>query len=305
MPARYGSLTVLLLMVVGAALLAGSFEAGEWYYQKLSKPSWTPPGAALGVGWAVAWLTQALAAWQLWQSGHYARLGALAWWAAAAGADRLVGLFFGINRIGWAWLDGLALPSPCSASACFIPYRDSHLAVAAWPVMAAVPLAAQPGDVEHQRRAAGRLAGPNIVRDCNARIARRAPTFRAEHVQLVAVEVAEVAGVETVEARPGRAFVLCAQRDGLVVDLVHHVFRSDRQRDHHAIADGGSLAIVGFRDRDRRFVRGDRPGDEVPGIFHEALGAQNGEQFIVESGGARQIVGAECYVSDHARSPSS
>jgi translocator protein len=111
MPARYGSLAVLLLLVVAAAYLAGSFEAGEWYYQKLSKPSWTPPGAVLGGGWALAWLTLALAAWQLWQSGHYARLGALAWWLLLLALT--VGwsiLFFGLNRIGWAWLElGLAL----------------------------------------------------------------------------------------------------------------------------------------------------------------------------------------------------
>ena len=111
MPARYASLAVLLLLVVAAAYLAGSFEAGEWYYQKLSKPSWTPPGAVLGGGWALAWLTLALAAWQLWQSGHYARLGALAWWLLLLALT--VGwsiLFFGLNRIGWAWLElGLAL----------------------------------------------------------------------------------------------------------------------------------------------------------------------------------------------------
>jgi translocator protein len=111
MLARYGSLAVLLLLVVAAAYLAGSFEAGEWYYQKLSKPSWTPPGAVLGGGWALAWLTLALAAWQLWQSGHYARLGALAWWLLLLALT--VGwsiLFFGLNRVGWAWLElGLAL----------------------------------------------------------------------------------------------------------------------------------------------------------------------------------------------------
>jgi tryptophan-rich sensory protein len=106
MPARYGSLAVLLLLVVAAAYLAGSFEAGEWYYQKLGKPSWTPPGPVLGVGWALAWLTLALAAWQLWRSGHYERLGALAWWLLLLGLT--VGwsaLFFGLNRIGWAWLE--------------------------------------------------------------------------------------------------------------------------------------------------------------------------------------------------------
>ena len=106
MPARYGSLAVLLLMVVAASYLAGSFAAGEWYYVKLGKPAWTPPGAALGVGWAVAWLLLALAAWQVWLSGHYARLGALTWWLLLLVLTVAWStLFFGLHRIGWAWLE--------------------------------------------------------------------------------------------------------------------------------------------------------------------------------------------------------
>ena len=111
MPARNGALVVLLIVVVAASYLAGSFDAGEWYFVKLNKPAWTPPAVALGIGWAVAWLLLALAAWQVWVSGHYARLGALTWWLLL-----LVlivtwsALFFGLNRIGWAWLAlGLAL----------------------------------------------------------------------------------------------------------------------------------------------------------------------------------------------------
>jgi tryptophan-rich sensory protein len=123
MQARYGSLAVLLLVVVAAAYLAGSFEAGEWYYQKLSKPSWTPPGAVLGIGWALAWLTLALAAWQVWRSGHYARLAALAWWLLLLGLT--VGwsaLFFGLNRIGWAWLElGVALAVALFCIRAFLP----------------------------------------------------------------------------------------------------------------------------------------------------------------------------------------
>ena len=127
MPARYGSLAVLLLLVVAAAYVAGSFEAGEWYYQKLNKPAWTPPGATLGAGWALAWLTLALAAWQSWRSDRYARpgarAGALAWWllllALTVGWSAL---FFGLNRIGWAWLDlSLALAVILFCIRAFLP----------------------------------------------------------------------------------------------------------------------------------------------------------------------------------------
>ncbi|MGK2926394.1 MAG: TspO/MBR family protein [Lysobacterales bacterium] len=121
MPARYGSLAVLLLVVVAAAYLAGSFEAGEWYYVKLSKPAWTPPGAVLGAGWAVAYLLMALAAWQVWLGGHYARLGALTWCLLLVLTVAWSALFFGLHRIGWAWLEmGLAL---AIALFCVLAFR--------------------------------------------------------------------------------------------------------------------------------------------------------------------------------------
>ena len=105
MLARYGSLAVFLALVIMAAFLAGSFEAGEWYYQKLVRPAWTPPGWFFGAAWSVLYVLAAVAAWQVWLTGHYARLGALAWWVLL-----LVlivcwsALFFGLHRIGWSWL---------------------------------------------------------------------------------------------------------------------------------------------------------------------------------------------------------
>lgn len=106
MTARYGSLAMLLVLVVSACFVAGSFEAGEWYYQKLNKPAWTPSGMVWGAGWAMAYLMLASAAWQLWLTGHHARLGALVWWLVLV---LLIvawsALFFGQHRIGWAWLE--------------------------------------------------------------------------------------------------------------------------------------------------------------------------------------------------------
>lgn len=106
MTARYLSLAALLALVLAASFVAGSFEAGEWYYLKLNKPAWTPPGFAWGLGWALTYLFLAVAAWQLWQTDHYARLGALAWWLillvlVAAWSP----MFFGLNRLGWAWME--------------------------------------------------------------------------------------------------------------------------------------------------------------------------------------------------------
>ena len=42
MLARYGSLAAFLALVVAASWLASGFEAGDWYYRNLGKPSWTP-----------------------------------------------------------------------------------------------------------------------------------------------------------------------------------------------------------------------------------------------------------------------
>jgi benzodiazapine receptor len=106
MTARYGSLAAFLVLVVAASIVAGSFDAGEWYYQKLNKPSWTPPGAVWGAAWAMAYLSLAAAAWQLWLTGHYSRLGALTWWLLLLlMVIAWSPLFFGLHRIGWAWLE--------------------------------------------------------------------------------------------------------------------------------------------------------------------------------------------------------
>ncbi len=108
---RYASLAAFLALVVAASVVAGSFEAGEWYYHKLTRPGWTPPGWLFGAAWSVLHVLAALAAWQIWLSGHPARRRALAWWALLQLLN--VGwavLFFGIHRIGWAWFElGLAI----------------------------------------------------------------------------------------------------------------------------------------------------------------------------------------------------
>jgi benzodiazapine receptor len=101
---RYGSLAILLLLVVAASWLAAGFEAGDWYYVNLGKPGWTPAPWLMAGAWAMAYVFMALAAWQVWLSGHYNRLGALTWWAMLLVLHvAWSGLFFGLHRIGWAW----------------------------------------------------------------------------------------------------------------------------------------------------------------------------------------------------------
>ncbi len=105
MIARYGSMAVFLLLVVLAAAIGGSFEAGEWYYS-MNKPWWTPPAWFIAGTWVIVYLTMALAAWQVWLTGHYSRLGALTWWMIQLVLNVAWSwLFFGLHRLGWAWLE--------------------------------------------------------------------------------------------------------------------------------------------------------------------------------------------------------
>ncbi len=105
MIARYVSMAVFLALVVLAAAIAGSFAAGEWYYS-MNKPSWTPPPWFFAPLWAFLYLTMALAAWQVWLSGYYSRLGALTWWMIQLALNVAWSwLYFDLHRLGWAWLE--------------------------------------------------------------------------------------------------------------------------------------------------------------------------------------------------------
>lgn len=104
MTSRYGSLAVFLLLAVLAAAAGASFEAGEWYFVKAVKPSWAPPVWLIAPAWAIAYVCAALAAWKVWMSEHYDRLGAMAWWLTLLALNVFWSfLFFGLHRPGWAW----------------------------------------------------------------------------------------------------------------------------------------------------------------------------------------------------------
>jgi len=105
MIARYASMAVFLALVILAAAIGGSFEAGEWYYS-MNKPWWTPPPWFFGPLWAALYLMLALAAWKVWLTGHYSRAGALIWWIIVLVLNTAWSwLFFGAHRPGWAWLE--------------------------------------------------------------------------------------------------------------------------------------------------------------------------------------------------------
>ncbi len=110
MLARYGSLAVVLILVVAASWLAGGFDAGEWYYHDLGKPAWTPAPWMIAVAWALVYVFTALAAWLVWLSGHFSRLGALAWWAML--------LVLNVAGPGWNWASRWLSVSCACAPSC-------------------------------------------------------------------------------------------------------------------------------------------------------------------------------------------
>lgn len=118
-----------------AASTGGIFRPGAWY-ERLSKPSWTPPDWAFPVVWSALYVASAVAAWRV--------TGALGW-GAAAGFLTLYAvqlilnagwsvIFFGFRRmdlamaeVAFLWLSvagliALAAPVDALAAALFAPY---------------------------------------------------------------------------------------------------------------------------------------------------------------------------------------
>ena len=74
-------------------------------------------------------------------------------------------------------------------------------------------------------------------------------------VELVAVEIAKIAGIKTWQStRPGRAFILATEFDRLAMNGVDFLVAVDGECDHHAIADSGCVAVIRPGNADRRFV---------------------------------------------------
>ena len=105
MMGRYGSLAVFLALTVAVSVAATVFEAGTWYYVTAGRPGWSPPPWLFGAAWALAWLSLALAGWQLRLSDHPDRRDRLLGWAALLVlAGGWFGVLFGLHRPGWSWL---------------------------------------------------------------------------------------------------------------------------------------------------------------------------------------------------------
>lgn len=105
MIARYSSLAAFLLLVTLTSLTGSGFEAGEWYYSTMRQPSWWPPGWFFVLAWTAAYITMALAAWNVWMTGHYSRTAAVTWWVILLVLNAgWFAVFFGLHRPGYGFL---------------------------------------------------------------------------------------------------------------------------------------------------------------------------------------------------------
>jgi tryptophan-rich sensory protein len=105
MLARHLTLAVFLFLVTVAVLAGSLYEAGQWYFVQATKPSWAPQPWLNSLAWAIVYLLMALAAWDVWLTGHYDRFKALGWWISIPVLMVVwSALMFGFHRPGWSWL---------------------------------------------------------------------------------------------------------------------------------------------------------------------------------------------------------
>lgn len=96
------ALAVSAAVAMAAASTGAIFRPGDWY-ERLEKPSWTPPNWAFPVVWSALYLAMAVSAWLVWKAAGPAALLPL----AAYGLHLLLNagwswIFFGLRRLDLA-----------------------------------------------------------------------------------------------------------------------------------------------------------------------------------------------------------
>ena len=137
------ALVISLAIVAAVAAFGGRFGPGAWYAQ-LVKPSWTPPGWLFGPVWTVLYILMAVAAWLVWKAEDFASVRVpLLFYAVQLVLNALWSLaFFGLHRIGLAFIDIIALWAAILATVILFRRVSAAAAVMMLPYLAWVTFAA-------------------------------------------------------------------------------------------------------------------------------------------------------------------
>src|SRR5260221_594944 len=121
---------------------------------------------------------------------------------------------------------------------------------------------------------------------------------RVIETEFVAVQVAEISGVETLAARTCCPFIRAAELESPAMHRIDLGCAVHLQGHHDAVPDRRGLLVERLGEGQSRLIRLHGPGDKLLRLHH-ALGAHVGEQRIVVRGRACEIVGTECHIADH------
>lgn len=126
------ALAVFVVLVLVAASTGAIFKPGVWY-ERLDKPSWTPPNIAFPIVWSILYVMIAMAGWLVWREVGWS-LPIVLWGAQLFVNAAWSWLFFGRRRMDLALIDVGALwlviagfiltawPISTTASLLFLPY---------------------------------------------------------------------------------------------------------------------------------------------------------------------------------------
>ena len=123
MPARFLSLVLFLLLVVGGGGLIGAYNVpGDWY-RALNKPAFNPPDAVFAPVWTLLYAIIAIAGWRIRHAADAGR--AMAVWWLQLGLNLLWSpVFFTLRSPAAALVVILALLAAIGAFVAFAWHRD-------------------------------------------------------------------------------------------------------------------------------------------------------------------------------------
>ncbi len=140
------ALMVSVVVCFAAACVGGWLTANsvaDWY-QKIARPTWTPPDWLFGPVWSALYFMMAIAAWLVWRQGTLHRVR----WPLALFATQLAlnvawsAIFFGLQSPGWAFAEIVVLWTSIAATIVAFWGRSAAAALLMLPYWAWTSFAA-------------------------------------------------------------------------------------------------------------------------------------------------------------------